>query len=86
VSPDASGSFIATKLLDLVYQEFNKRYPEDPGLKDLQGVAYVLQNDHLNKNVHRARGPDVLSCLTGYIDDLQLRVRYFDQASVKVGE
>ena len=83
VSPDAKASFIATKLLDLVYQEFNKVYSQDPILKDMHGIAYVLQNDQLNKNVHMARGPDVASCLAGYLDNLQLRVRYFDGASIK---
>ena len=83
VSPDARGSYTATKLLNLVYQEINKRYKQDDGLKDLHGIVYVLQNDKLNKNVQRARGPDVKSCLAGYLNDLQLRIRYFDGAAVK---
>lgn len=84
VSPDAKGSYIATKLLSLVYEEFNKTYTEDPALKDIHGIAYLLQNDSLNKNVRMARGPDVASCLAGYIDKLQLRIKYFDGANIKI--
>jgi GNAT superfamily N-acetyltransferase len=84
VSPDAKGAFVATKLLDFIYQEFNKIYLEHPVLKDMHGMAYVLQNDQLNKNVHMARGPDVGSCLAGYIEKLQLRVKYFEGASIKI--
>ncbi|QFU74444.1 hypothetical protein EY643_01560 [Halioglobus maricola] len=85
VSPNAKSSFIATKLLNLVYDEFNKSYRDDNALQGIHGVAYVLQNDGLNKNVRMARGPDVGSCLIGYLDKLQLRTKYFDGASVKLG-
>ena len=84
VSPDARGSFVATKLLNLVYEEFNSSYQEDPALREFQGIGYVLQNDGLNKSVQMARGPDVGSCLAGYMDDLQLRIKYFDGATVKL--
>jgi len=82
ISPDARGSLLATKLLNRVFHELNKTYADDPTLKNKHGIAYVLQNDDLNKSVHLARSPLTNGCLAGYINGLQLRLKYFDGASI----
>ncbi|MEM1113056.1 MAG: hypothetical protein AAGI11_14185 [Pseudomonadota bacterium] len=84
VSPDAKGGFYGTKLLAMVMDELNRRAKTEPQLKDIQGVAIALQNENLNKNVTRPRGGDVGTSLVGYLGDRQLRVIYFDGATVKM--
>ena len=73
---------MATKLLNLVFHELNKTYADDPTLKNKHRIAYVLQNDDLNKSVHLTRSPLTNGCLAGYINGLQLRLKYFHGASI----
>ena len=84
VSPRARGGFTATRLLKHTYAELNKIYEESESIKHLQGIAYVLQNDKLNRRVHKPMGPDVRSFLIGYLKEMQMRVRYFDGAKVSL--
>ena len=84
VSPDARGGFTATRLLKHTYSEFNRIYGESNTIDNMHGMAYVLQNDKLNRSVHKPMGPDVGSFLIGYINDMQMRVKYFDGAKARL--
>ncbi|MEM1112191.1 MAG: hypothetical protein AAGI11_09820 [Pseudomonadota bacterium] len=83
-SPDARGSFYATKLFHCVFDELNRTYKDDPELQHYHGMGMAVQNDRLSKSVVRPRGKSGQTCLAGYAKDRQFRVRYFDDAFVKM--
>ena len=84
ISPEARGGATATKLLNLTYEELNKLSQAGNLPSSFHGIAYVLQNEHLNKHVHKPMGPDVRSVFIGFLDKMQLRVKYFDGAKVQL--
>ena len=84
ISPEARGSASATKLLNLTYEELNKLSQAGALPSSFHGIAYVLQNEQLNKHVHKPMGPDLRSVFIGFLDNMQLRVKYFDGAKVQL--
>lgn len=84
ISPEARGGATATKLLNLTYEELNKLSQAGNLPSSFHGIAYVLQNEQLNKHVHKPMGPDVRSVFIGFLDKMQLRVKYFDGAKVQL--
>ena len=84
ISPEARGGATATKLLNLTYEELNKLSQAGNLPSSFYGIAYVLQNEQLNKHVHKPMGPDVRSVFIGFLDKMQLRVKYFDGAKVQL--
>jgi hypothetical protein len=82
IAPEARGGSTATRLLDVVYTSLNTRYLQGELSEEFHGVAFVLQNERLNKQVHRPMGRDIRSVFIGFLNDMQLRVRYFDGATI----
>lgn len=82
ISPEARGGAAATRLLNLVFDKLEEKFNAGEFGKDFHGIAYVLQNERLNKQVHKPMGPNVRSVFIGYLNDMQLRVKYFKGAKI----
>lgn len=82
ISPEARGGSAATRLLNLVFDNLEQKIEAGAISADFHGVAYVLQNERLNKQVHKPMGPNLRSVFIGYLNDMQLRVKYFKSAKI----
>ena len=81
VSPEARGSATATALMKLVVKNLNNAY-QTGKLRGLPGIAIVLQNDKLNTNVASPIGETIRTVLMGYLNGAQVRIVYFDGATI----
>ena len=87
ISTEVRGSQTATELLNVIFEDRNRRFANSDHSSQLPGIAYSLQNAQLNASI-----VDLISPRSGFIlagfdkEGRQIRVRYFDGAKVTVAQ